>query len=90
MLTTIQQFELPGWCRSSGRSVVDASGNIVGVTQARRGVSTEAAAVKPHLLGAFLKSNNVEYTIETSIERLSLSEIKEKSDKFAVIITCLN
>jgi S1-C subfamily serine protease len=78
---------------SSGGPVLDASGHIVGVTRAVI-VNTvtnrqRSAAVKSHLLKAFLKSNNVEYKTALSNEKLSLSEIKKKSDKFTVQIKCL-
>jgi len=74
---------------SSGGPILDASGHIIGVTLAKRGAGTEAAAVKPHLLGAFLKSNNVEYNTALSTTKLSPSDIKKKSDKFTVIIDCI-
>ncbi|MDC0039088.1 trypsin-like peptidase domain-containing protein [Gammaproteobacteria bacterium] len=76
---------------SSGGPVLDASGQIIGVTHA---ILTEtfsesiSQAIKQELLEAFLKTNNVDYNTAPSTEKLSLSEIKKKSDKFTVIIKC--
>ena len=77
---------------SSGGPVLDSSGHIVGVTQARRMLITnrhDSYAVKSHLLKTFLESNSVEYKTTSSMEKLSPSEIKKKPDKFTVIIKCL-
>ena len=74
---------------SSGGPVLDASGQIIAVTQ---GDSTEtfsqhaSQAIKQELLEAFLKTNNVEYKTAPSTEKLSLSDIMKKSDKFTVMI----
>ncbi len=81
--------DAPGKRGSSGAPVLDASGHIVGVFQGLRRGSTESSAVKSHLLKAFLKSNHVEYKTAPSTEELSLSEIKKKSDKFTVMVQCL-
>ncbi len=72
---------------ASGGPVLDALGRIAGVHV--KGRRSETAAIKPYLLKAFLKSNNIEYNTAPSTEELSLSEIKEKSDKFTVIIKCI-
>ena len=76
---------------SSGGPVLDALGHIVGVSAKvlRSQHGTGSGAVKPHLLKAFLKSNNVEYKTAPSTEERSLSEIKKKSDNFTVIIKCI-
>ena len=76
---------------SSGGPALDISGYAVGVTQGGtwHGASGSSFSIKHHLLKAFLTSNNVEYKTAPSTEELSLSEIKEKSDKFTVIIKCI-
>ena len=68
---------------------MDASGSVVGVSQTASRLKNKSGAIKPHLLKAFLTSNNVEYKTAPSTEKLSLSEIKKKSDKFTVIIECI-
>lgn len=73
---------------SSGGPALDNSGNVFGVIKAGSINAESGLAVKPHLLEAFLKSNNVEYNTALSSEKLTLSEIKKKSDKFTVIIDC--
>ena len=79
---------------SSGGPVLDASGHIVGVhaigtpNWGEPG-STSSSAVKSYLLEAFLKTNGVEYKTAPSTEKLSRSEIKERSDKFTLIVECL-
>ena len=72
---------------SSGGPLLDASGYVVGVSQRTDGRTS--SSIKPQLLKAFLKSNNVDYKIAPSTEKLSLSDIKKKSDKFTVIIDCV-
>jgi hypothetical protein len=73
---------------SSGGPVLDASGHIVGVSTLGGAVSS-SEAVKPYLLEAFLKTNRIEYNTAPSIEKLSRSEIKKRSDKFTLIVECL-
>ncbi|MDC0039090.1 trypsin-like peptidase domain-containing protein [Gammaproteobacteria bacterium] len=74
---------------SSGGPILGKAGSVIGVHQ--RGVQgLPSSGVKSHLLKGFLKSNNVAYKTAPSTEELSLSEIKKKSDKFTVIINCLN
>jgi len=79
---------------SSGGPVLDDSGHIVGVSIVGSVNSDTdrswSNAVNLHLLEAFLESNHVEYNTSLSTEKLSLSEIKKKSDKFTVVIHCLN
>jgi hypothetical protein len=84
----VMKHDSPTSYGSSGGPVLGASGHVVGVTTMAGGAAS--SAIKPHLLKAFLKSNNVEYKTAPSTEKLSLSEIKKKSDKFIVIIICLN
>ena len=72
---------------SSGGPVLDASGHIVGVTH--KGGGAVSAAIKLHLLKAFLESNNVEYKTASSTKNLSLSAIEKQSEKSTVITNCL-
>ncbi len=75
---------------SSGGPVLDASGHVIGVnTMSSTGNLNDVYAVKPYLLEAFLKTNRIEYNTAPSIEKLSRSEIKKRSDKFTLIVECL-
>jgi len=75
---------------SSGGPVLDASGHVIGVnTMSSTGNLNVAYGVKPYLLEAFLKTNRIEYNTAPSIEKLSRLEIKEKSDKFTLIVKCM-
>jgi hypothetical protein len=74
---------------SGGGPALDNSGNVFAVIKAGSINAESGLAVKPHLLEAFLKSNNVEYKTALSNEKLSLSEIKKRSDKFTVMVQCL-
>jgi hypothetical protein len=75
---------------SSGGPVLDASGHVIGVnTLSGKKNRNDAYAVKHYLLEAFLKTNRIEYNTAPSIEKLSRLEIKEKSDKFTLIVKCM-
>ena len=74
---------------SSGGPVLDASGHVIGVNTISIKDTNDVYAVKNYLLEAFLKTNRIEYNTAPSIEKLSRSEIKEKSDKFTLIVRCM-
>jgi hypothetical protein len=83
--------DAPTRAGSSGGPVLDASAHIVGVSTLG-GVpesTTRSDAVKSYLLEGFLKTNSIEYNTAPSIEKLSRSEIKERSDKFTLIVKCM-
>ena len=85
----LMRHDLPTRSGASGGPVLDASGHIVGVSTIGNTSGTSSEAVKSFLVEAFLKTNRVEYSLAPSIEKLGRSEIKERSDKFTLIVECL-
>ena len=85
----LMEHDAPTRAGSSGGPALNNSGNVFGVITSASIDKESGRALKPELLQAFLKSNNVEYRTAPSTEKLSLSDIKKKADSFTVIVKCL-
>ena len=75
---------------SSGGPVLDQAGHVVGVSQSdfEYGSAVNIAG-KSRLLEEFLTTNSIHYRKAPSTKKLSLSNIKLASEKFTVLVKCL-